>query len=911
MVDAAEARRRADEEARLAAEAALRAAEDKRKAEDEARRRAELEAERRRRAEDEEQKRAERKRKEDERRAKAKAERDARNKVTGAGGVSVSRKDDGGDGGSGNAGRERRIRRVHDALPGALQHVRDLAATSATVDDFLAQLVAFLGNGNVLFHTAVYVAVVDASAPATHVRYVAASANCSEKLRSGAATLSSADSTTLAALAANPRAPIGPVPCGAKELVHVGGGPGEAWPPASGDAAFFPIAVPGAAGNATLWGVLAVDTAQSNALDPVATFQLPDEDGCYSVEGDLRMCHEPVALSPDVVAFLAEVAGVASSAAAALPSAAAAASGGAAAAAAAGAPFGLDLECLRAAPNLGNLLARFTHLLRGAVQAASGVSVDCYVSVIATDAAAPSATVVAQNGFSIADAASAADRDPAAPHHLVGGKLTAPGARTFHLATTANSFTLVPDVAADTACALFDKSKGKPSGEALLLVPIVVSAAGGDGDGDDSGARAVVWGAVGVSGASASLTAELAGAIARLFWDHVRALVAAALRRNALAATCEQAIEWLVAATGCRNVYIALTHARDRRNAAQLGAAPLEIVKSSDAQRFLEGKLWTAGDGGVSHAFASGSVGHTHEAAATARHLTSLSGAAAGGVKFWNAALKGTPAAEKAQLVMCAIAQARPDAAVHGVLYGDTLSGDAEQQQQQLSAADVEVFRLTAQILAAALDGDPPAAGGPPLAIEGEAAGGVAFLLRMYHHAAASVRGITSGQLTELSRYPAPPPVIPKVVAAATVLLGAGKAAGEDWPALRKRVKQSLVDDIEAFDPTGPKLKKANVVRARALSKGLTAGDVFTKGSFPASCLFTWVFVSLLLRRYAKTARDHRADEQSRIAAALTSTTSSSSAAGADDEGADAPNTTLDDDGDDNDDADAADDGHD
>jgi hypothetical protein len=55
-----------------------------------------------------------------------------------------------------------------------------------------------------------------------------------------------------------------------------------------------------------------------------------------------------VALSPDVVAFLADVAGVASSAAAALPSAAAA-SGGAAAAAAAGAPFGLDLERLRAA----------------------------------------------------------------------------------------------------------------------------------------------------------------------------------------------------------------------------------------------------------------------------------------------------------------------------------------------------------------------------------------------------------------------------------------------------------------------------------------------------------------------------------------------------------------------------------
>ncbi len=79
--------------------------------------------------------------------------------------------------------------------------------------------------------------------------------------------------------------------------------------------------------------------------------------------------------------------------------------------------------------------------------------------------------------------------------------------------------------------------------------------------------------------------------------------------------------------------------------------------------------------------------------------------------------------------------------------------------------------------------------------------------------------------------------------------LGTNPKNLESWEDIRKRVKSSLIEKIVNFDPSDPaKRKKAFFTRARKVTKGLSAHDVFTRGSYPASCFFTWTFVTILIR---------------------------------------------------------------
>jgi hypothetical protein len=101
--------------------------------------------------------------------------------------------------------------------------------------------------------------------------------------------------------------------------------------------------------------------------------------------------------------------------------------------------------------------------------------------------------------------------------------------------------------------------------------------------------------------------------------------------------------------------------------------------------------------------------------------------------------------------------------------------------------------------------------------------------------------------------------VIPKIVTATLVVQGKKPTAVDQWEDSRKFIKRELIDKMLAFDPSGTKPKSAFFLRVRKMTKGLSAADVFSRGSYPASCFFSWTFAAVLLRRASDRMRKRAA----------------------------------------------------
>jgi len=286
--------------------------------------------------------------------------------------------------------------------------------------------------------------------------------------------------------------------------------------------------------------------------------------------------------------------------------------------------------------------------------------------------------------------------------------------------------------------------------------------------------------------------------------------------------------------------------------------APLHITAASATQQWLVGKQWGPEKGGVSHPFlaATKTATGTKELHRVHEKLSEVDN-----VILWNDALKAAPA--DGQLAYAAITRryVTGDAAaskVHGILYADNLHNA---KSGPFNEADMQMLTTTALLLAEALEhlafhADGGAGTDKKLAVEsvvGEER--ILFLKKVWEKVTADVKGITKDQLSEMARYNSPPAIIPQVTGATLIVVGTKPKAVATWDDMRKRLKQALLDKICAFDPTSLKVRKPFFMRAKKQTRGLSANDVFTKGSLPASCFYSWTHITILLRKAADALR--------------------------------------------------------
>ena len=129
------------------------------------------------------------------------------------------------------------------------------------------------------------------------------------------------------------------------------------------------------------------------------------------------------------------------------------------------------------------------------------------------------------------------------------------------------------------------------------------------------------------------------------------------------------------------------------------------------------------------------------------------------------------------------------------------------------------------------------------------------FLSKVWNKVTYDVERIKAAQLDEVKSYNNPPAVIHTVCGATLITMGTKPALVSAWDQTRKKVTHETVKKMVAFDPTSKKVKKAFSLRAKNMTKGLTADAVFTRGSYPASCFFSWTFVVILIRKAADKLR--------------------------------------------------------
>ena len=849
-------RERELEEARRREEENRRAEELK--AELERKRREQEEEDRKRREATEEAKKAERRRKEEERRNKAKADRDAAKSgqstvdvtssqamTSAPAGISASDDASGPDAriAARLASREKRIARMHHELGSVVQRLQAEAGSCASSEDAVAlagSIVSQFAHGAAFFHAAVYVGFVDPmlsakTAPedtSIHFRY--ASSNCSDALRAGLLSLRPKD---------HPTAPM-VVSC-LKErqatdvlnvaqhpgLIHLGTGEPLSATGATGE--FVAIPVLSNDSHKSVLAVIACDTLSSNAQDPASSFRAGEE-ACYDGPSWLDASITPQMTSALVAA--------ADSLGRALTTAM---TNQAKSEKALHLSIGTPPHGAADWPSLGALWAALCHALRRGLPGC-----DCYVARVSRHGEGAAATIVCHNGI---HAGSADPGSAAAESSLLGRSIDSAGSLTLstyvHLTPATPSRVLVADTAVDAKCVPYRGTAAAKPSECLLLVPISEAA--------HSAAPQIGW-VVGVSLTPAgSISDTMAAAIEAFIRGDVQPLVDRRLVQNVCAMHAEQACDWLSLCTGGANVYVSLLSTHSTAAAPVAPTAPLTMVAASDEQQWLVGKTWTKqADGGSSHDFLAsvppGSPPPTDpkEVFASRKAVTAWTG-----VKLWNDALKTPP--NHSELLMAAIVSpGRLQPAPYGIVYVDNVHSN---KKHPFEAPDDVMARTAAMILGILLDAAVhkaplPSAEGTlttPLSIE-KAVGEdrIAFLKQLWIKAIHDLKGVTKNQLLELAGYNSPPPVIPHIVAATMIVQGTKPTTVKEWEDMRKHINQKLLDAMLAFDPShATKPKAAFFLRARKMTKGMSAGDVFSRGSYPASCFFSWTFTAVLLRR--------------------------------------------------------------
>lgn len=799
----AEEERRREEQRRRAEEARM---------EEERRRKEQEDADRRRKEQEEEARRAERRRKDEEKRSKARAEREAKRQ-----GGSTEKATDEEDKNKSDqtnrlselrtASRESRIFRMHSSFDEFLTKLRHQASSVRSPED-LDQLyrwtVAELG-GNILFGTAVYIGLNDDTNGIPILRYKYASSNCSAKLLTAKAVLDVDTAPSIQQCIVG-LSSTGILPCSHSDLILIGDGP-EIGPLGQFLAVPIIASVPPNA-EAKVVAVLAMDTFSSNEKDSKLH---SNEEYCYSIlpeetaTAEILFTDKMERIASDV----ADILGTAQTRVYELSSA----------------PPTVSLPC---PPSTISSVSQLHGWLSGALRSCIvNSNIDVYVSILhRPDGSAM--TVVAHNGSTIYDPV----RDPNTSCHLIGAQLENPNALSFGVSREPNSWIGVQDVSQDERCILYTGSKDSvKQPEALLIIPLVNQ-------------DKQLEGVVGLTLPSGTLTDDICSTIAGFIWGQIRGILLPLLAKNEIRTICEQAIEWLSLTTTCKNIYVALSDARDQ----------LEIVTASEGQKWLQGKTWTS-ETGISHDFLQAadvsdpdSLFLHHEDVSKVDRL-----------KFWNDALKSPP--HGAELMMVAIASNLPSSTrdmppARGIIYADTIGFEAS----KFTKGDKEMLCITGGLLGSVLDevATRRFTTSAPLAIEQIfRTDRIRFLKKVFEKVSADVQAITPNQLLELNRYNSPPPVIPVTVAATLIVLGIKPKSVLQWDDARKRVNQSLLEKIRVFDPTSTKTKKAFSLKARKMTKAFSANDVFIRGSYPASCFFTWTFATILLRKASDAMRKH------------------------------------------------------
>lgn len=451
------------------------------------------------------------------------------------------------------------------------------------------------------------------------------------------------------------------------------------------------------------------------------------------------------------------------------------------------------------------------------------------------------------------------------PSHLVGCTLARPESlsvaspklhKTHQFTNAADAFAqnrceYVPNVKEHDTCFLYRPQGEAPekAEESLLLVPI-----------DHPRLRSSAPYVIGLTraGINAFSQEEILG-IVEFVLEQITPVFTRITEKQAIIELAQQALDWLSVTTTCKNCYLALS---DNPADPQV----LEYVASSVAQKFVIGKKHTRADeaAGVGISFTllddARKLGQPIVA-----HVANVADKATNKINSNKLLMLGDPAAA-GPLLLCPVLKpsASGGGVVFGVIYADAVGTTGA---KEFTKGDEDIVRTTAALLAELMDVGPDGAqdsAGLRLSIEKELLGDdectespIRFLKHVWLRVNTDISKITSGQLLELAKYHHPPPIIPVTITATMlVALGCQPKSVEQWEDSRKKIKTSLLEKIIAFDPTDShRRKKAYFTRARKITKNYSAHDVFVRGSYPASCFFTWTFVTILLRRSADALR--------------------------------------------------------
>eukprot|EP00796_Vickermania_ingenoplastis_P000059 gene59-37_t len=318
-------------------------------------------------------------------------------------------------------------------------------------------------------------------------------------------------------------------------------------------------------------------------------------------------------------------------------------------------------------------------------------------------------------------------------------------------------------------------------------------------------------------------------------------------RRMFLHQLCQQCVDWLSLCMGCENVYISL--------ATEGSTDDLTYVAATASHRFMLGMRHSRVDenagNGISHKAMDLSI---PEKRCKVTHFPDVSLPSDGplqpeNIRFFQEANRKGP------LMIAPITGCKDDSGVSlGCVFMDRLGS----KQKKFSAVDEEVMRMATQMLADIMLGNIPLDSATHLKIEEEVdASSLTFLKIMWDKCVQNLGNISNDQLLELAKYREPPPVIPTVVQSTLlVALRCKPSKIKDWKDARIKVTQKLLTRMAKLDPTNATVTKNSFfVRARKLVKGLTAEDVFSKGSYPTQCFFNWVFAAILLRKHSVALR--------------------------------------------------------
>jgi hypothetical protein len=177
------------------------------------------------------------------------------------------------------AARDLRMKRVHAVLPALLENTAALCAAvppdASPADRIAAAATGFIAAlgapGSLLFQTCVYIGVLEGGS----IRFVAATPNCSPKLRApDTATVVLAGTQVLAGVVGS-KAPSEVLPHTHATLVNIGDGPAR---PLAGFYRAWPIL----SQTGDVLGVVCADTFASNPLDAPETLRMPEEEAVFA-----------------------------------------------------------------------------------------------------------------------------------------------------------------------------------------------------------------------------------------------------------------------------------------------------------------------------------------------------------------------------------------------------------------------------------------------------------------------------------------------------------------------------------------------------------------------------------------------------------------------------------------------------